>query len=147
MNGLPWAYFDTSALAKRYIRERGSLGLQRLLKKYKVLSSALMPIELLSALTRRHTQKQLLARDYNAVLSQIEKDRAFWELIEMAPVVLARAQETVLNLRVRTLDAIHLASAAIFQDSVGRPVPFVTSDERQLDAAQKYRLEVIHVGR
>ncbi|MGH7772477.1 MAG: type II toxin-antitoxin system VapC family toxin [Candidatus Binatia bacterium] len=145
MNGLPWAYFDTSALVKRYVREKGTLEVRRLLRIYRVLSSSMMPIELFSALTRRYGQKELSGRNYTAILFRIKQDRNFWELVEVTPSVLARAEEIVLNLRVRTLDAIHLASAAIVRDSTGRSLPFVTSDERQLDGARKYGLEVIQV--
>lgn len=145
MNGLPWAYFDTSALVKRYVRERGTIEVRRLLRKYRILSSSVMPIELLSALTRRHGQKQLSEQDYTAILSRIKQDRAFWELVEVTPGVLARAEEMVLELKVRALDAIHVASAAIFQESTGRSPLFVTSDERQLEAAEQYGVEVIRV--
>ena len=146
MNELPWAYFDTSVLVKRYVRERGTLEVRRLLPRYKVLSSSITPIELVSALTRRHAQKELSERDYISIVSRIKQDRAYWELVEIAPAVLAKAEEIVLNVKVRTLDAIHVASAVIFLESTGRPIPFVTSDERQLEAAQECGLEVIKVG-
>lgn len=145
MKELSWAYFDTSTLVKRYVRERGSIRAQGLLRKYRFLSSSIAPVELLSALTRRHGQRELSERDYTAILSRVKQDRAFWELVEITPAVLARAEEMVLNLNVRALDAIHLASTAIFQDSTGRSIPFITSDERQFDAAQKCGLEVIRV--
>jgi len=51
-----------------------------------------------------------------------------------------------LTWNVRTLDAIHLASAVVFRDSIGRSLPFVTSDERQLIVARQCDLEVIPVG-
>ena len=146
MNDLPWAYFDTSTLVKRYVRERGSLDAQRLLRRYKFLSSSIAPVELLSAIARRHGQKEISERDYTAILSRIKQDRAFWELVEIAPAVLARAEEMVLDLNVRALDSIHLASAVIFQDSTGRSLPFITSDERQFGAAQECGLEVIRVS-
>lgn len=145
MNELPWAYFDTSALVKRYVRERGTIQVRRLLRKYRILSSSVMPVELFSALSRRHGQKELSEQDYIAILSRIKQDRAFWELVEVTPGVLARAEEMVLDLKVRALDAIHIASAALFQDSAGRSSLFVTSDERQVEAAQKCGLTVIHV--
>ena len=145
MNELAWAYFDTSTLVKRYVRERGTIDVRRLLRKYKILSSSVMPIELFSALTRRQGQKELSVQDYTAILSRIKQDRAFWELVEVTPGVLARAEEMVLELKVRTLDAIHIASAALFQDYTGRSLLFVTSDERQLEAAQRCGLEVIRV--
>jgi predicted nucleic acid-binding protein len=145
VNELAWAYFDTSALVKRYVRERGTIEVRRLLRKHRILSSSVMPVELFSALSRRHGQKELSEQDYTAILTRIKEDRSFWELVEVTPGVLARAEEVVLDLKVRALDAIHVASAAVFQDSTGRPLFFVTSDERQLEAARECGLEVIEV--
>lgn len=81
------------------------------------------------------------------IVSRIRLDRGYWELVEIAPAVMAKAEEIVLNVKVRTLDAIHIASAVTFLESTGRPLPFLTSDERQLEAADKCGLEVIRVGR
>lgn len=145
MNEISWAYFDTSTLVKRYVRERGSLEAERLLRKYRFLSSSIMPVELLSALTRRHGQRELSEPDYTAILSRIKQDRAFWELVEITPAVLAKAEEAVLSMRVRALDAIHLASAVIFKDFTGASIPFITSDEPQFAAAQRCGLDVTRV--
>ncbi len=146
MNEIPLAYFDTSSLVKRYLREKGSLEVRRLLRRYGVLSSSLMPVELFSALTRRHGQKDLSDRDYTAILSRIKRDRDFWELVEIGAPVLARAEELALSLRVRTLDAIHVASAVVFREFTARSLLFVTSDERQFEAAKQCGLEVIPVS-
>jgi len=146
VSDLSWGYFDTSILVKRYVRERGSLEANRLLRKYTILSSSILPVELLSALRRRRGQSEISEQDYSAILGRVKQDRAFWELLELTPSVLARAEEIVLKWNVRTLDAVHLASAVVFQDSVGRPLPFVTSDERQLMVARQCDLEVIPVG-
>lgn len=146
MNDLPWAYFDTSVLVKRYVRERGTLEVRRLLPRYKVLSSSITPVELVSALSRRYAQKELSERDYISIVSRIKQDRAYWELVEIAPAVLAKAEEIVLKVKVRTLDSIHIASAVIFLESTARSLLFVTSDDRQLEAAQECGLEVIRVG-
>ncbi len=146
MNELFWAYFDTSTLVKRYVRERGSIQARGLLRRYKFLSSSIAPVELLSALTRRHGQSEISEQDYSAILARIKRDRAFWELVELTPSVLTKAEEIVLKWNVRTLDAVHLASAVVFQDSIGRSLPFVTSDERQLMVARQCDLAVIPVG-
>ncbi len=146
MSDLSWGYFDTSILVKRYVRERGSLKANRLLRKYTILSSSILPVELLSALRRRCGQSEISEQDYSAILGRVKQDRAFWELLELTPSVLARAEEIVLKWNVRTLDAVHLASAVVFRDSVGRSLPFVTSDERQLMVARQWNLAVIPVG-
>lgn len=40
-----WAYFDTSVLVKRYVKEVGSLTMRRLLRRFQLLSSSIMPVE------------------------------------------------------------------------------------------------------
>jgi len=46
----------------------------------------------------------------------------------------------------RTLDAIHVASALVYGDALGVRLPFVTADERQRDAAERLALDVVRVG-
>jgi predicted nucleic acid-binding protein len=58
---------------------------------------------------------------------------------------LAKAEEIVVGYNVRTLDAIHLASAIIIQESIGAQLPFITADDRQLAAAHDSKLETIPV--
>ena len=48
-----WAYFDPSVLVKRYVKEAGSSATRRLLQRFRFLSSAVAPVEALSALSRR----------------------------------------------------------------------------------------------
>ena len=46
-------YFDASALAKRYVREKGSLKVRRLLASDVPATSRLSAVEIASALMRR----------------------------------------------------------------------------------------------
>jgi len=141
------AYFDTSALVKNYVQETGSTRVRELLGSYEFLSSAITAIELHSAFQRRYRQGEITKRYYAAILTRVKQDRAFWQLVEPVPPVLTKAEEIVLEHNVRTLDAVHLASAIIIQDSIGTPLPFVTADERQFAAARDCKLETIAVTR
>ena len=47
-----WAYFDSSALAKRYLDEAGRSDVMRLLRRYDVVTSAVVGVELRSARRR-----------------------------------------------------------------------------------------------
>lgn len=136
----PWAYFDTSVLVKRYVREEGSHRARRLLRQYRFLSSAITPVEMMSAICRRRTLGDLAERDFSAILSRMHKDRAYWELVEVSPLVLTQAEDLIRKTTLRTLDAIHLASALAFQAASGIAIPFVTGDERQREAAGQLEL-------
>lgn len=142
----PLAYFDTSVLVKRYVREADSARAAVLIRRHAVLSSAVAPLEALSALTRRRTAGDVRARDFTAILARLRLDRAFWTLVEIDATVRSKAEELVERHAVRTLDAIHLASASVFEISARFDVPFITADLRQRDAAHAEGLHVIWVA-
>ena len=137
------AYFDTSALVKNYVQEAGSNRVRKLLREHEFLSSAITPIELLSALGRRQRQGDINRSAYNSIIVRVKQDRLFWRLVESAPPVLAQAEEIVTNHSVRTLDAIHLASVLVIQESLGARVPFISADERQVAAARRCQLDTV----
>jgi predicted nucleic acid-binding protein len=139
------AYFDTSALVKNYVQEAGSAQVRVLLTTHEFLSSAIAPIELHSAVQRRYSQGDITRANYNAIIARVKTDRSFWQLVESVPQVLAKAEEVVVKHQVRTLDAIHLASALVIQQSVHALLPFISADERQLAAARRCKLQTIAV--
>lgn len=114
-----FAYFDTSVLVKRYVREVGSRQAAQLVHRYRFLSSAIVSVEALTAFSRRNTAGELNERSFSAIVARIRSDRDHWELVELTPAVLNRAEETIEKVKVRTLDALHIASALMFQDLSG----------------------------
>ncbi|MGH7846777.1 MAG: type II toxin-antitoxin system VapC family toxin [Candidatus Binatia bacterium] len=144
---MTFAYFDTSALVKRYVRERGSAQVGSLLRRHDLLSSAIAPVEVLSALWRRKRDGDVSEEDFSVTLSRVESDRVRWELVEVGGTVLSRAEEIVQGaVPMRALDAIHVASVMTFQSVAGIRVPFITGDTRQRDAATHLGLDVVWVG-
>ena len=141
-----WAYFDTSALAKRYVREAGSGRARGLLRRHRFLSSVIAPLELTSAFTRRHAAGELSDRHFQAMLLRVQADRAYWELVEVTPLVLTQAEDLVRTTGLRALDAIHVGSALAFQNSSGLRLPFITADSQQRKAAEQVGLDVVWVG-
>lgn len=142
----PWAYFDTSVLLKRYIREEGSAQARASLRRYRFLSSAVAPVEAISALYRRRASGELREDDFAMILSHIRKDRSYWELVAVTPLVLTHAEELIPATGVKTLDALHLGSVLAFQAASGIRIPFITADIRQRDAASRLDLTVVWIG-
>jgi predicted nucleic acid-binding protein len=140
-----WAYFDASVLVKRYVKEQGSATARRLLQQYRFLSSAVAPVEVLSLVNRRRTLGELTQRDCLAIRSRLRKDHNYWELVEVSEVVLHQAEELAQKTGLRTLDAVHLASALTFQAASGLIVPFITADVRQRKVAETMALNLIWV--
>ena len=144
---MTFAYFDTSALVKRYVKERGSAQVMSLLGKHDLLSSAISPIEVLSALSRKKREGELSEENFATTLRRIQSERVQWELVEVSEPVLNRAQEIVQGtVPPRTLDAIHIASWVTFETAAGMHIPFITGDGRQRGAAEQMKLDVVWVG-
>jgi hypothetical protein len=58
---------------KRYIREPGSAQVVSLLGRHEFLSSAITPVEVLSALSRKRRDGDLSEENFAAVLSRIDR--------------------------------------------------------------------------
>ena len=140
-----WAYFDTSVLVKRYVKEQGSAAARRLLQRYRFLSSAVTPVEVLSILSRRRTLGELPQRDFVANRSRLRKDRSYWELVEVGEIVLNQAEELAQKTGLKTLDALHLASVLTFQAASGLTIPFITADVRQRKAAEALGVNLVWI--
>lgn len=145
MRPMPWAYFDSSVLVKRYISEQGSAAVRRLLRQYRFLSSAVAPVEVLSLVSLRYALGELTQRDLTAIRARLDKDRNYWELVEVSEIVLHRAEELVQKTGLKTLDALHLASARTFQAASGLAIPFITADVRQRKAAETLKMNLMWV--
>jgi predicted nucleic acid-binding protein len=142
-----WAYFDSSALVKRYIEEAGRREVLQLMRRYEVVTSTILPIELRSAVRRRAAEGTLDAARLPEILKRISMDRAYWTLVEVGSAVLTGAETLVATHPLRALDAIHVASAQMFaarikaQDSI-----FVSADNRQTDVATVLGMNVRLIG-
>ena len=142
-----FAYFDTSALVKRYVRERGSVQVDSLLGRHDVLSSAITPVEIRSGLWRRKRSGDLSEFEFTGLLERIQSERMRWELVELGRTVLKQAEEIIQEpAPMRALDAIHVASLMTFQVAVSVQISFVTGDARQRDSARHLGLDVVWVG-
>ena len=144
---MTFAYFDTSALIKRYVREPGTTRVVSLLRRHDLLSSAITPVEVMSALCRRKRNGELSEEDFAATLTRVQSERIRWELVEVGGMVLNRAEAIVQGtVPMRAMDAVHVASLMTFQAAAGIRIPFVTGDGRQRDAATLLGLDVIWIG-
>ena len=134
---MDYAYFDTSALIKRYVEEPGRREVLALLRKSNCVVSAVLPVEVRSALRRRVAEKTLDAKRVPAILKRLAADRQFWTVIEVSGEVLATAEALSAAHPLRALDAIHVASARLFAARLALPAfTFVSADIQQTTAAR-----------
>ena len=142
-----WAYFDTSALLKRYISEPGSAAVRRDLRRYRVLTSAITPVEVLSVFLQRRREGDLSKAKFEALLRQLQSDRVHWELVEVSSMLLESAEAMMQGfIPIGLADAVQVASLITFQTVSGMRLPFVTADLRQRDSATLRGLDVKWAG-
>ena len=141
-----WAYFDTSVLLKCYVTEQGTHDALSLTSRHEVLSSAIAPIEVMSALRRQVVAGGLTRRQHDRALMRFRTDRAHWTLMEVDREVLLRAESVASKAPVRTLDAVHVASALVFEAETDLHPSFITGDAQQRRAAEALGLHVVFVG-
>lgn len=140
------AYFDTSVLVKNYVQEAGSARAGELLRSHTFLSSSISPVELMSALMRRKARRELREEDMPGILARVRHDRPYWKLVDVSAPLLAQAEEIIQKVRMRALDAIHIASLLTFQAAAATRIPFITGDGSQREAAERMNLDVVWVG-
>ena len=121
MNADRVCYVDSSAIVKLVVRENESAALRRYLRGRALVSSALAGVEVTRAIMPQGAAALRAAKE---VLSCID-------LVRINARVLSRAA-TMNPPELRTLDAIHLATASLFGNSVHR---FVCYDGRLASAA------------
>ena len=139
------AYFDSSVLLKRYVREQGSDRALILTHRYFIISAAIAPIEMRSALRRVEANGGLSTTAFQATLKRIQTDRERWDLVAISTEILQSAERLTIDVNIRSLDALHLACALACQSRLKHRLPFVTADLRQGDAARNLGLEIISI--
>ena len=131
-----WAepiYLDASALVKLFIPEEGSDALnQALAGLTDVIVSDLAVTEMTSAIGRRVRENRLSPEDAARLYREASRLRAAAHRAEITPPIHRRAERLMLSLEIplRTLDALHLATALDAEAAT-----LVTFDPRLRDAA------------
>ena len=110
-------------------------------------TSAVLPVELRSALRRRVAEHTLDRERAATILKYFATERAFLAFVDVTRDVLAAAETLVTNHPLRTRDAVHVASAQLFKARIAAPeLTFVSADMRQTDAAAAVGMTTAYVG-
>jgi len=146
-------FIDSSALVKRYHRETGSAEVDSLFidANNRFIVSRLALVEVHSTLARLVREGAVDAADFSVVVSRLEQD-----VVDGVLTVAALSSQRLagacaflrthgLTHNVRTLDAIHLATA-IALHSRTRMTAFVAADKKLLTVAMACGLAVLDVG-
>lgn len=135
-------FFDTSALAKRYVDEVGSEQVRMLCTEADALGvSVLVLPELISTLCRLVREGRLSVENYRDLKSAVQADLSDADLCDLSQDAFEQTISCLENHSLRALDALHVGSALVYQ-----PDLFVSADRRQAMAASREGLAVIDLS-
>lgn len=140
---MPLAYLDSSALVKRYVPEVGSAWVSRLCQEQPVAISLVTIPEVASALARRTREGAFTVPQRDVLFQVFIRDARSLLLIDLNQTIVQDAATALLAaprpVRLRTLDALHIASAqrafVLARRRGIAPGDFVTADRALMDAA------------
>ncbi len=138
-------YFDSSALVKRYIEEKGSDKINGLLRESSISAvSRLAYPEILAAMTRRHKAKGIETGAFERVKKAFKDDWSFLTVIELHHQVFQFIDEMIARYALKGADSVQLSSALWLKKSTKGDVIFVASDPELIQAAKAEKLKVFN---
>jgi predicted nucleic acid-binding protein len=127
-------YLDASALVKRYVAEIGSEAVYRLIGETKVIGTSLITRAEVAAAIARGTRLGLLAtEEARAALHLFYAQWPDLIRLQLTETVVARAGGLAWEHSLRGYDAVHLAAALFWQETIGDPVVLATFDRQLWD--------------
>ena len=133
---------DTSALVKRYVAFQGGAEVQTLFEQASSVHIAHhCRVEMHSAFNRMRLTRQITPSVYRACLAEFEHELADFDVSPWTPEIETDALALLVGSNLRAMDALHIAAAHAVQAE-----RFVTSDERQWQAAKRAKLNSIYIA-
>jgi len=130
-------YAETSAVLRWLFAERdGDAILEQLRAADKVVCSRLSLIEARRVIRRAVRERRITEAEAAALRAQLALAAARWAVLELTRDVAARAEEASPSEPIRTLDALHLASALVLRQSLPDLVVLSTDARVRANAAQ-----------
>lgn len=136
-------YLDSSAIVKRYIQEAGSSELNSLIVESQGIGTNIISrAEVAAGIMRATRLSILLGEDALRALRAFRLEWESYQRLGVNEATVARADDLVINYDLRGYDAVHLASAHLWQEAVGEAVTMVTFDQILQSAATETGLHV-----
>ena len=131
-------FLDSSALAKRYVEEKGSERVQAILSSASTLAVSVICIpEIVSAMCRRRRERKLSTEEYQNAKASLLSDIDDATIIGITQEVIAQAVALLEQFSLRGADALHVACASEWSTDL-----FVSADNRQCAAARAHGLRI-----
>jgi predicted nucleic acid-binding protein len=131
-------YLDASALVKEFVEERGADEVLAVVARATMIGTALISRAEVAAALGKAVRMGVVNREDGFANLQAFRDEWF-DLVrlDITEELVTRADEYAWHFGLRGYDAVHLATAAIWQDTLGQPVTLVTFDKPLWEAAKR----------
>jgi predicted nucleic acid-binding protein len=136
-------YLDTSALAKRYLAERGSAEVEALIQQADAIGTSLITRAEVSAAIAKAVRTSALTRPEGEKI--LRAFRRHWPEVgrlQISETLIADADTLAWTYSLRGYDAIHLASARLWQEALSEAVTLATFDRQLWAAAQQAGMDI-----
>jgi predicted nucleic acid-binding protein len=131
-------YLDASALVKRYVAERGTREVAEAIAQAEVVGTSLLSrAETAAALAKAVRVGALTRQEAASVLQVFRSEWASLVRVQATEIVVARADDLAWELGLRATNAVHLASALLWQEGMGDEVTVATFDRQLWDAVEQ----------
>ena len=129
-------YAESSAVLAWLLGEPSQAVVLHLLRDAeRVVSSSLTGVECARGLARARASDRLSVTDELAALRLLDVAEATWDVHDLSGHVIVRARGAFPAEPIRTLDALHLATALVFQEALGSVVLLSFDDRIRLNAS------------
>ncbi len=137
------AYLDASALVKRYVAEAGSTEVNGLISEAEALGTAVISRAEVSAALAKAVRVKSVSKD--AGTSALQAFTADWHnliRLQLTEVLVARAAGLAWEHGLRGYDAVHLAAALFWHETLDEAVTLATYDRELWIGAKRSGLSV-----
>lgn len=136
-------FFDTSALAKRYISESGSSLVRTTLRAHPVSVARITYAELAASVARAFHLAAISEAQRDAILARIAGDFSRLDVVEIRATLVGLVPGLVVRHPLRGYDAVQLA-ATLTVDASGQSVEFWSADAVLCQAAATEGLRTVN---
>ena len=129
-------YLDASALVKRYVAERGSEAVERVIAEAEAVGTTIVSrVEVVAALAKSVRFGALTAEDAEAARNLFHREWSSFIRLHLTEYMTERAALLAWDHGLRGYDAVQLAAALTWKEVIEEPVSMMTYDRRLWAAA------------
>ncbi|MGC2162305.1 MAG: hypothetical protein WA634_10375 [Silvibacterium sp.] len=139
------AFWDASALALLCINPQANPEADRLFQEYEMVVWWAAGVEIRSAIARLERMGQITNQDTSDALVQLDDLKRRWQEIDPSPSLRDLAEELPQRYGLRAADALQLAAASAWTMQHPANRPFLSGDQKLLEAARQMGFRAIAV--